>query len=148
MGKKFSPGFCNSREPNRRNLFSETVGFAIAGTVALLLDLSIFNLLVLLDINLSLANACATFSALGINFLVNHKVFIPKGSIRKNLSNTSLRFAVVATASAIVAFLGFEIAVHVFPGQSALTYSIVRVLIVGLGTVARFVLLRNWVFRA
>ena len=130
-----------------RKLARETLGFALAGVLAMSVDLAVFNLLMSRDTNASVANASATFSALLINFLVNHRAFVPGKSIRKGLTKKSVRFGAVAAVSAVFLFAGFEIALRTLPEQSVTTYSVIRVFLIGIGTIARFLALKFWVFR-
>lgn len=130
----------------RQKFRREIVGFALAGGISLVVDLAVFVFLVFLETSLSFANASATISALFINFLINHRTFLPDRSFRHGLTKKSLRFSAVATASAVLLFVGFEIALRTLPDQTALTYSLVRVVIIGSGAAIRFALLRSWVF--
>ena len=125
----------------------DSVGFAVAGGLALIVDLAIFNMLILQKVNLTVANGVAVFAALLVNYIINHWTFLPRIPARNNLVQKSFRFGVVAASSALYLLIGFEIVSWFLPDQSAATYSLVRIFLIGSGTIARFGALRYWVFK-
>lgn len=145
--KRLLREYLTRKQKHIRKLFRESFGFALAGILAISVDLAVFNLLMLRDTNASIASASATASALLINFLINYRTFVPAGSIREGLAKKSLRFGTVAAVSAVFLFAGFEIVLRTLPEQSITSYSVFRVLLIGIGSIARFFVLKFWVFR-
>lgn len=129
-----------------RKFLRETVGFGLAGGLAMVVDLAVFNALLLVEINTSIANVSAAIAALLVNFVINHRTFIPNGSMRKDLTKKSVKFGTIAIISFLYLLVGFEIALWLFPEQSATFYSVIRILLIGSGTLVRFFVLKFWVF--
>ena len=125
----------------------EFFGFSLAGGLSLMTDLATFNLLTLGGVNFSTANIVATCIALVVNFLANHWAFLPRGLIRTKIASKSLRFSALAAASALLLIVGFEIVLLEFPNQSVGFYTLARTFLIAIGTTARFITLKYWVFK-
>ena len=130
----------------RRRVLRELFGFGVAGGVALVVDLMVFNLLIFFAVNASLANVSAALAALVVNFFINHRAFMPRRLRSANLTMKSVKFGILALASFLFLLVGFEVVLWVMPDQSAVFYSVTRILLIGSGTLIRFFVLKYWVF--
>ena len=123
-------------------------GFLFAGASSAALDLALFNILLASGVSSSVANGSSTLGALVLNFLINLSVFSPmKRGTFQNL-RAAKRFALIAFLSAAFVFAGFEVAVSLFALETAVQQSVLRVLLILIGSGVRFVAYGAWVFRS
>ena len=118
-----------------------------AGVSSATLDLVLFNVLLASGFSSTLANASSTLGALALNFLINLSVFSPKRRGGRHSLRAARRFALIASLSAGFVFVGFEVAVRLFALESAGQQSFLRIFLILVGSGARFLIYRAWVFR-
>jgi putative flippase GtrA len=131
-----------------RKIRHEITGFGIAGVVALTVDLTLFNTLIALGAGSSIANLASSLVGVVFNFLINYRTFVGNGRSAKVRTRSSLKFSLVTGASFFYLLLGFELYLVFFEGAPTPNLSLARVLLIGSGTVARFLLFRHWVFKS
>lgn len=122
-------------------------GFLIAGGIAMGVDLAIFNSLMSIGLSRTLSNLTGAFSALVVNYLINHEVFLPKERLSQEFKKRGVRFGAVAAFSFVYTTSLFEAFATIFAMTSQNDLSLLRVSVVASGTVIRYLLLRFWVFR-
>lgn len=123
----------------------QVLGFSVAGFLALVVDAVAFNLLYLGGLSPSISSFFSLTMAIGFSFVINLFVFSDQPFFRKS-GDVFARFAIVALASATYVFFAFEALIFLFPNTGGLWMTLIRVVLFGSATVARFFLYKKWVF--
>ena len=134
-------------KPVRQVANREVIGFGLAGAGAMLVDLLVFNALVLTGSNVSFSSILAATVGLSLNFVVNRRTFLPRAKLWRGARTSGIRFVAVALMSYLVLIVGFEIFFLAFPEASSGLLNTVRIALVIVGTGARFILYKFWVFQ-
>lgn len=120
-------------------------GFGLAGLLAGVADLIVFNAALLVSGQIETSNLFGALSGVVVNFIVNRAVFDTHRE--KGIWRPVLRFLFVAGLSALYLIVVFQVSAVVFELEGGLELNLLRVAIIGSGAIIRFFITKNWVFK-
>lgn len=121
--------------------------FLAAGGLSFAVDVAVLTSLLAAGFSRTGSNALATVSAVAVNFLVNRWNFRGRAPRGGTVLGDSSRFLALAVGSGVFTFFGFELAATLFRLDDTIDLLVARVVVVSIGTLVRYLLMRNWVFR-
>ena len=129
-----------------RPLLFTLAGFSVAGGLSAGIDLLMFNILLFAGLSSTIASGSALVVALIANFMINRSTFAPELSTGLGRTRPAFRFALIAVLSSVFVFISFEIGVRFLSMGSPFEQSVLRLFVISIGSIARFLLYRSWVF--
>jgi putative flippase GtrA len=126
-------------------VLQQVTRFLSVGAIAMVVDLSIFNLLVYFGVGILPANVISISAAALLGYYGNLKTTFGSRNLQARSSSFGFFSLVAVTSVAISHFLLLAL-INLFPGRSVLEVNVYKVAIIALTSVLRFIIYRYLIF--